>query len=121
MTITVRTVAMRAGVPPITASRVVQGNGRLPPAPRRAVGRGHLLQRERQGFLFVLSDRGVGGVGCGGGRGESGGGARRLVEHLVSLGHRRIAMIAETLAVSTSRDRRRGYEEALAAAGIAHD
>ena len=33
----------------------------------------------------------------------------------------RFAIIAETLAVSTSRDRRRGYQEALAAAGIAFE
>jgi DNA-binding LacI/PurR family transcriptional regulator len=43
------------------------------------------------------------------------------VEHLISLGHRRIAMIAEAVSVSTARDRRRGYEEALTLAGIAHE
>src|SRR5947207_226174 len=54
-------------------------------------------------------------------QGDSVGGARRLVEHLISLGHRRIAMIAEAVSVSTARERRRGYEEALALAGIAHE
>lgn len=48
-------------------------------------------------------------------------GARRLVEHLLSLGHTRVAMIVEGDDVSTARDRLRGYVEALEAAGLEFD
>jgi LacI family transcriptional regulator len=81
----------------------------------------HLLRLEHHRIPFVLVDRTVRGVECDVVQGDSVGGARRLVDHLISLGHRRIAIIAETLAVSTARDRRRGYQEALAAAGIAFE
>lgn len=48
-------------------------------------------------------------------------GARRAVEHLIGLGHRRIAFIAGTKRTGQSAERERGYAEALAAAGIAVD
>ena len=87
-------------------------------APVGDESRAHLLRLEHHRIPFVLVDRTVSGVECDVVQGDSVGGARRLVEHLISLGHRRIAIIAETLAVSTARDRRRGYQDALAAAGI---
>ncbi|HYC72823.1 MAG TPA: LacI family DNA-binding transcriptional regulator [Opitutaceae bacterium] len=42
-------------------------------------------------------------------------GAFEAVEHLIKIGHKRIGLIAGRANLSTSRDRRRGYEEALAA------
>jgi LacI family transcriptional regulator len=69
----------------------------------------------------VLVDRTLPGVDTDAVVGDSVAGARRLVEHLISLGHRRIGLIVESDEVSTARDRRRGYEEALAAAGIPVD
>jgi LacI family transcriptional regulator len=42
-------------------------------------------------------------------------------EHLVSLGHRRIAFVGATDQTSTGIERREGYEQALAAYGIALD
>lgn len=42
-------------------------------------------------------------------------GAHEAVEHLIKLGHRRIGLIAGRLNVSTSRERRQGYEDALTA------
>lgn len=45
-------------------------------------------------------------------------GAYEAVEHLIKRGHRRIALIAGRPNLSTSRDRRRGYEEALSAARL---
>jgi LacI family repressor for deo operon, udp, cdd, tsx, nupC, and nupG len=51
--------------------------------------------------------------------------ARTATEHLLDLGHRRIAHIsgdhADELAYTAHLDRRRGYQEALLAAGIAPD
>ncbi len=40
-------------------------------------------------------------------------------EHLISLGHSRIAMIGGNNAISTGRERHKGYADALAAEGIA--
>ena len=44
-------------------------------------------------------------------------GARQAVEHLLSLGHRRIGMIGGPLSISTAAERLRGYEQALARHG----
>ncbi|MCK0470498.1 LacI family DNA-binding transcriptional regulator [Halalkalibacter sp. AB-rgal2] len=40
-------------------------------------------------------------------------GSRRLMEHLISLGHERVAFINGPLSISTSRERKRGYCETL--------
>jgi LacI family transcriptional regulator len=45
--------------------------------------------------------------------------ARSAVDHLLGLGHRRIAFIAGTSFTGQSEERQRGYEDALRAAGIA--
>jgi hypothetical protein len=52
---------------------------------------------------------------------ENRAGARSAVEHLLGLGHRRIAFIAGTNRTGQSGERQRGYADALAAAGIAVD
>lgn len=44
-------------------------------------------------------------------------GGRLAAEHLLSLGHRRVAHIAGSDLVSTSRRRRRGFEETIRAGG----
>jgi LacI family transcriptional regulator len=81
----------------------------------------HLQRLQRFGVPFVLVDRSVPGIDCDVVLGDSAGGAGQLVEHLIGLGHRRIAMIVEADDVSTARERRRGYEAALTAAGIPLD
>ena len=81
----------------------------------------HLRRLAEFGVPFVLIDRTIPGVECDVVLGDSSGGAHQLVEHLVSLGHRRIGFIVESDDVSTARDRRAGYEAALNAAGIALD
>ena len=70
---------------------------------------------------FVLVDRSIPGIESDLVQGDSVGGARVLVDHLLGLGHRRIAHITESQDVSTARDRLRGYTDALAAAGIPVD
>ncbi|MTV38354.1 LacI family DNA-binding transcriptional regulator [Duganella radicis] len=45
-------------------------------------------------------------------------GARQAVEYLIGLGHRRVGFIGGTANTGQSPERRRGYEQALAAAGI---
>src|SRR5919204_2747098 len=72
----------------------------------------------RNSVPFVLIDRSITGFDGDLVQGDSVAGARRLVEHLIGLGHRRIGMITESSEVSTARDRVQGYRDALEAAGI---
>ena len=90
-------------------------------APVSDRSKGHLERLARFGVQFVLIDRTVPGIESDVVVGDSAGGARVLVEHLISLGHDRIAFITEGNDVSTARDRREGYEAALAAAGLPLD
>ncbi len=46
------------------------------------------------------------------------GGARIAVEHLLRYGHRRVALVSQSLHIYTMRERRRGYQDALLAAGL---
>lgn len=48
-------------------------------------------------------------------------GARDCVRHLISMGHRRIAILTGPRAVQTAAERLQGYQEALIQAGIAVD
>jgi LacI family transcriptional regulator len=90
-------------------------------APVSNASAAHLRRMDSFGVPCVLVDRTLPGVDTDAVVGDSVGGARRLVEHLISLGHRRVGLIVESDQVSTARDRRRGYEEALAAAGVPVD
>ena len=90
-------------------------------APVSDRSREHLRRLARFAVPFVLVDRTVPDISADAVLGDSAEGAQRLVEHLLSLGHRRIGLIVETDEVSTARDRRRGYEAALAAAGLPVD
>lgn len=87
-------------------------------APVSDRSKGHLQRLAGFGVQFVLIDRTVEGVESDVVIGDSAGGARRLVEHLISLGHRRIGFVTEADDVSTARDRREGYEAALLTAGL---
>ena len=75
-----------------------------------------LLRRE---FPLVLIDRALPDLDTDMVVSDSASGARRLVEHLISVGHREIAHVNDAEDTSTGRERLRGYLEALAAAGIA--
>jgi LacI family transcriptional regulator len=87
-------------------------------APVSDRSRSHLRILARNNIPYVLIDRSIERFEADLVQGDSVGDARRLVEHLIALGHRRIAMISETLDVSTSRDRLQGYRDALQATGI---
>jgi LacI family transcriptional regulator len=69
----------------------------------------------------VLVDRRITGWETDSVRGDSSGGAQALVQHLIGLGHRRIAMISGPANTSTASDRVNGYFSALSQAGIAPD
>jgi len=47
--------------------------------------------------------------------------SRRAIEHLIGLGHRRIGLAVHNVSDTDHADRRRAYEDALAAAGIPLD
>lgn len=66
----------------------------------------------------VLVSRSLPGVDIDFVGGDNVGGMREVTEHLVSLGHRHIAMIGVNEFTSTGRERLQGYLEALANAGI---
>ena len=72
----------------------------------------------RGGFPLVLLDRALPDSDCDLVVSDSVAGARRLVEHLIAVGHRDIAHLTDAEDTSTGRDRLQGYREALAAAGI---
>lgn len=48
-------------------------------------------------------------------------GARLATSHLIGLGHRRIAYIGDRFGFQSDTERRDGYRQALALAGLAHD
>ncbi len=72
----------------------------------------------RGGFPLVLLDRVLPDSDCDLVVSDSATGARRLVEHLLAVGHRDIAHFTDAEDTSTGRDRLQGYREALAAAGL---
>ena len=74
----------------------------------------------RRDFPLVLLDRSLPGLDCDLVVSDSVSGARKLVDHLISVGHREIAHLTDADDTSTGRERLRGYQEALAAAGIAY-
>ena len=74
----------------------------------------------RRSFPLVLIDRALPDLDCDLVVSDSAAGARRLVEHLISIGHRDIAHISDADDTSTGRERLRGYQEALEANGIAY-
>jgi LacI family transcriptional regulator len=78
----------------------------------------NLMPFVRRKFPFVLIDRSVAGLPCDLVQADSVAGARTLMNHLISVGHRRIGAIVEPDNVSTARERLRGYAEALRAAGL---
>lgn len=88
----------------------------IAPVSDRSAPQLRVLEQNR--LPFVLIDRTLPGFHGDLVQGDSVAGARLLVEHLIGLGHRRIAMLSEPADVSTARDRVRGYREALEAAGM---
>ena len=71
-----------------------------------------------QGIPVVVLDRRAPGCAADVVRGDSEGGARSLTQLLISLGHRRIAMLTGSPHVSTAQDRATGYHAAMLAAGL---
>ncbi|MGD9913312.1 MAG: LacI family DNA-binding transcriptional regulator [Rhizobiaceae bacterium] len=73
---------------------------------------------EENGLPTVLIARTVDGAGVPAFRGDDAYGTSLATNHLISLGHRRIAMIGGTDQTSTGRDRFQGYLNAMEQAGL---
>lgn len=83
-------------------------------APSGHATRTVLDDMQARGFPFVLVDANVHGVEADAVVGDNVAGAVQLTEHLISLGHTRIAYIGGRPDISTAQERERGYKKALA-------
>jgi LacI family transcriptional regulator len=77
-----------------------------------------VLTIQNQDIPVVVLDRQIPGLDVDIVRADSEDGAYRLTEHLLSLGHRQITMLAGPQTVSTAVDRVAGFRRALADAGL---
>lgn len=77
-----------------------------------------LRLRDERGVAVVFVDRCPAGTPCDFVGVDNRAAARSAVEHLLSLGHRRIACLSDGNDAPTVRDRVEGWREALKAAGI---
>jgi LacI family transcriptional regulator len=82
---------------------------------------GYLVRERNAGTALVFVDRPPCFLEADAVVSDNFGGARAAVEHLIAAGHRRIGLLADRPSVFTAAERRRGYREALAAAGIPAD
>ena len=78
-------------------------------------------QLQAQGVEVVLLDRRVEDALVDVVRGDSFGGAYRLIRHLTDLGHREIAILNGSETISVSTERLNGYLQALQEVGIERD
>jgi LacI family transcriptional regulator len=76
---------------------------------------------QKQGTAVVVIDRQVPQARVEVVRGDSETGAYQLIRHLLELRHRRIAVLAGPADVSTAVDRVKGYQRAMAEAGLSRD
>lgn len=81
----------------------------------------HLEGTVAAGIPIVCLDRVPSGIALDSVTVESAIGARECVRHLISMEHRRIAIINGPASVETARERLRGYQEALQEAKISID
>jgi LacI family transcriptional regulator len=80
-----------------------------------------LTEFMHHGCPLILIDREVPGVDLDVIQSDNVQGMRTLTQHLIALGHRRIAFMSSDINISTSRDRLHGYRLALDTAGIQFD
>ncbi|TIP39817.1 MAG: LacI family DNA-binding transcriptional regulator [Mesorhizobium sp.] len=77
-----------------------------------------IIMAEENGLPAVLIARSVAGADVPVFRGDDAYGTALATNHLISLGHKRIAMVGGTDQTSTGRDRYQGYLNAMEAAGL---
>jgi LacI family transcriptional regulator len=81
----------------------------------------HLARLVRAGFPIVLVDRDLPELGAPAVLLDNEGAAYSAVWHLITRGHRRIAMLSGRAAISTTTERVAGYRRALYEAGVTMD
>lgn len=81
----------------------------------------YLAEDVRRGLNVVFLDRPPHGLVADTVLFDNAGGARAAVAHLASQGYERIAMVGERPSLYTARERLKGYQEGLAAAGLPYD
>lgn len=81
----------------------------------------HLRRLVEQNFPIVLIDRHLRSLACDSVTLDNTAAAEKLVDHVVAMGHRRIAFVTDAENVSTGHERLAGYRAALAKAGIDYD
>jgi LacI family transcriptional regulator len=79
---------------------------------------GYLTRDRDAGMALVFVDRPPRFIDADAVVTDNAGGARAAVAHLIAAGHSRIAFLGDRPSVFTAAERRRGYRDALAAAGI---
>jgi LacI family transcriptional regulator len=89
--------------------------------PSQGTRRESLRRLKTQGIPCVLISRNVAGSGLDYAGHANLEGMRMATEHLIVLGHRRIAMLGGTDLISTGAERRAGYRDALIRHGIPVD
>jgi LacI family transcriptional regulator len=81
----------------------------------------YLEPQRRLGTQIVFVDRPATGIAADAIVLDNVGGARRGVEHLLGLGHRRIGFVGDSALLQTAQERLTGYRQALTAAGVPFD
>jgi LacI family transcriptional regulator len=90
-------------------------------APTSVASAPHLSTLVADGFPLVLVDRRVDGVDADSVTVDNEGGGYQAVSHLIELGHTRIAVLVDDLAISSSGERLAGFEHAFKVHGLSFD
>lgn len=90
-------------------------------APTSASGNTNLQQLIDDGVPVVLVDRMAQDIRCDSVIVDNEGGARKAIEYLVAMGHRRIGLLQDDTRIFTSLERFNGYRNALLAHGLELD
>lgn len=90
-------------------------------APTAQVAAPHLEKVISDGIPLVLVDRRVEGVEADSVTVDNEGGGLQAVSHLIGLGHRRIAIVSDSLQTASTSERFIGYQKALSGHDIAFD
>ncbi len=83
-----------------------------------AADQSYLVADRQQGTGLVFVDRPARFIDADAAVCDNAGGARRAVEHLLRAGHRAVAFLGDRPSIFTAFERRRGYRETVADAGL---
>lgn len=83
--------------------------------PSEDKSKNNLRTLNKYNIPFILLDRKVDGINCDEIHGDSRDGTKKVLKHLISAGHQKIAIINGPLVISTARERQEAYIETLKA------